>query len=48
MSCPNICDNDYGGKSISVASHYDKKNDIAVLERMLCTVKTELILLAGY
>ena len=46
---PKICDERLLRKeSISVALHYNKKTDIAVLERMLCSVKTVLILLAGY
>ena len=35
-------------RSISVAFDHDKKNDIVVLGQMLCSVKTVLILLAGY
>jgi hypothetical protein len=45
---PKICDDDHGGKRAYQLPYIITKTDIAVLDRMLCSVKTALILLAGY
>jgi hypothetical protein len=39
---PNICGDVYGGKSRLVGFDYNKETDIAVLKRMLCSVKAVL------
>lgn len=43
VAAPNVCDDNYGGKSILVSFDYDKKSDIAVPKRVVGSMNNQNI-----
>jgi predicted amidohydrolase len=45
VAAPNVCDDNYGGKSILASFDYDKKTDIAVPKRVVGSTNDQTLML---